>query len=508
MINLTPEQSAKQLATLLAASESAVLEFKRISAKHTRIIETVCAFANTHGGMIALGIGDAKDLPQGAPATDRLYGIEENPEGFDDLQRQLMQRFAPPLGAAVVQFIALPCTLRSGAAGRVVIVKVNKSEQVHSIVGNGTWTRMVASNRELIATEIAELSYQRGVTSIEAQTVPIALHLLDTPIWRIFLEVRRLRAGTMAEQLQRIGLASTDAALPNDIRPTRAAVLLFADEPGSLLAAHDGRADIRLMVYSGKAATPSATPNLRKTPLTIRGPLIEQIDAAVTAVLRELDEGLTLGSSGFKTRHAYPERVVKEAIVNAVIHRDYRLNRDIFIRIFDDRIEVESPGTFPGTITAGNIARTGSKARNPLIAQNLREFPNAPNIDAGEGVRMMFAEMAAAMLYPPQYSQNTDSAVEGVTLTLLNSERPTAWDEVSDWVDREGEITNAKLCDIAKLDTLKASRLLATWCEQGLLIAQPDRSKRKAAYSKPKMLNQTTEPVGDGVPQASLLSDA
>jgi Putative ATP-dependent DNA helicase recG C-terminal len=266
------------------------------------------------------------------------------------------------------------------------------------------------------------LSYQRGVTSIEAQTVPIALHLLDTPIWRTFLEVRRLRAGTIAEQLQRIGLASTDAALPNDIRPTRAAVLLFAD-------------------------------------------------------------------------------------VNAVIHRDYRLNRDIFISIFDDRIEVESPGTFPGTITAGNIARTGSKARNPLIAQNLREFPNAPNIDAGEGVRMMFAEMAAAMLYPPQYSQNTDSAVESVTLTLLNSERPTAWDEVSDWVDREGEITNAKLCDIAKLDTLKASRLLATWCEQGLLIAQPDRSKRKAAYSKPKMLNQTTEPVGDGVPQASLLSD-
>ncbi|MDO8251222.1 MAG: ATP-binding protein [Rhodoferax sp.] len=87
------------------------------------------------------------------------------------------------------------------------------------------------------------------------------------------------------------------------------------------------------------------------------------------------------------------------AIVNAVIHRDYRLNRDIFVRIFDDRVEVESPGTFPGNITAGNIARIGSKARNPLIVQNLREFPVAPNIDAGEGVKMMFAEMAAAKLY-------------------------------------------------------------------------------------------------------------
>jgi ATP-dependent DNA helicase RecG len=49
--------------------------------------------------------------------------------------------------------------------------------------------------------------------------------------------------------------------------------------------------------------------------------------------------------------------VVKEAIVNAIIHRDYRLNRDIFVRIFDDRIEVESPGVFPGNITPANIAR-------------------------------------------------------------------------------------------------------------------------------------------------------
>jgi len=149
----------------------------------------------------------------------------------------------------------------------------------------------------------------------------------------------------------------------------------------------------------------------------------------------------------------YPERVVKEAIVNAVIHRGYRLNRDIFVRVFDDRIEVESPGTFPSNITAGNIARAGSKARNPLIVQNLREFPEAPNIDAGEGVKMMFAEMAAAKLYPPQYRQNTDSAVESVTVTLRNLARLSMWNEVSDWIDRNGPINNSKLREISALDT-------------------------------------------------------
>jgi ATP-dependent DNA helicase RecG len=261
-------------------------------------------------------------------------------------------------------------------------------------------------------------------------------------------------------------------------------VLLFAEEPGGLLAAHDTRADIRVMVYDGKAAVPGATPNLRKTPKTVRGPLIEQIDATIRLVLDELAQGVTLSGSGFKARHVYPERVVKEAIVNAVIHRDYRLNRDIFIRIFDDRIEVESPGVFPGHITAANIARAGSKARNPLLAQSLREFPVAPNIDAGEGVKMMFAEMATARLYPPQYAQNLDAAIETVTVTLLNLERPSAWDEVSDWIDRNGSIRNLKLCEIAEVDTLKASKMLAAWVEQGVLKPLPGLGKRNMAYIK------------------------
>ena len=231
---------------------------------------------------------------------------------------------------------------------------------------------------------------------------------------------------------------------------------------------------------------PGATPNLRKSPKTIRGPLIEQIDAAVKAVLDELSHGLTLSSSGFRAKHMYPERVVKEAIVNAVIHRDYRLNRDIFIRVFDDRIEIESPGAFPGNITVANIGRAGSKARNALIALNLREFDHAPNIDAGEGVKMMFAEMAAAKLYPPQYAQNLENAVESVTVTLLNMERPTVWDEVSVWIDRRGSIANAELCKLAGVDTLKASKMLGAWRDQGLLMALPDRAKRNMAYAKPE----------------------
>jgi ATP-dependent DNA helicase RecG len=493
MIELPHAQAAHRITALLAARENRTLDFKRISAKHGRMIETICAFANTDGGLVVIGVGDAKDLKPGAKPESRLFGVEENPEAFDLFYRQVLQRFDPPL--ARLHWLRVPCTLQSGQPGHVVMLRVDKSEQVHSVVGDGTWTRMDASNRELTAAEIADLAYQRGVRSAASELVPVNPDLLDTPTWRTFVAARGLKTGTAAEQLQRIGLADTVGA---ELRPTRAAVLLFADEPGSLLAAHGSRADIRLMVYSGKSAAPGAVPNMRKTPLTIRGPLIVQIDDAVKAVLRELEEGLTLASSGFKTKHVYPERVVKEAIVNAVIHRDYRLNRDIFVRVFDDRIEVESPGTFPGNITAGNIARTGSKARNPLLVQNLREFPEAPNIDAGEGVKMMFAEMAAAKLYPPQYSQNLETAVESVTVTLLNLARPSVWDEVSDWIDREGFIQNGKLCEITGLDTLKASKLLTTWRDQGLLIQMPTRGKKNMAYTKPSQSQEPADLLSDG----------
>ena len=214
------------------------------------------------------------------------------------------------------------------------------------------------------------------------------------------------------------------------------------------------------------------------------------MDDTVNLVMDILADGVVHSGSGFKTLHAYPERVVKEAIVNAIIHRDYRLNRDIFIRIFDDRIEVESPGVFPGNITPSNIVRMGTRARNPLLSANLREFPFAPNIDAGEGVKMMFSEMAQAELYPPQYRQNTEMAVESVTVSLFNAKRPTAWDEVSDWLDRHGTITNSDVVRISKLDTLKASKLLTSWRDQGLLESVMGRGKRNMAYAKPNGTRQ------------------
>ena len=492
MIDFTPAQAAPRIAAMLAAHESHTLELKRMGENKVvrKLLETICAFANTEGGILALGVADEKQASGGT----RLYGVEENPEALDELIRKVRTQFHPPI--ETISFMRLPCTLRDGKAGHVVLVRTTKSDKVHSIVADGTWTRLGASNREMAAAEIAELSYRRGVRSAESELVPVDWGLLDTSTWAEFAAARGFnRARPIAEQMAQLGLAEK---LAGEWTPRRAAVLLFAEEPGGLLAAYGTRAEVRLVIYQGKAAEAGAKPNMRKPPRTLRGPLIRLIDDTVRTVLDELAQGVELASSGFKAQHLYPERVVKEAIVNAVIHRDYRLNREIIIRIFDDRLEVDSPGVFPGAITPFNIASAGSKARNPLIVKTLRDFSVPPNFDLNEGVPMMFAEMEHARRYPPQYRQVADANRESVTVTLLNMERPTVWNEVSDWIDRNGPIANSDICQIANVDTLKASKMLKAWEEQGVLIRLPERAKRNMAYTKPE---QPAE-------QASLLSEA
>jgi ATP-dependent DNA helicase RecG len=113
---------------------------------------------------------------------------------------------------------------------------------------------------------------------------------------------------------------------------------------------------------------------------------------------------------------------------------------------------------------------------------------------------MMFSLMKASNLYPPFYWELREQAQEAVAVTLFNEERPPVWEQVSDWIDRNGPIANADLCQIANADTLKASRMFRRWVEQGILVPVEGRAKRNMVYRKPVQTGMERE--------ASLLSDA
>lgn len=461
--------------SLLSRPESLTFDCKRLG-KLDKILEAVVAFANTQGGVIALGFED----PDKAQGRDPVYGIQSQLMNWDELRRKFSTRITEP-DQLPLTWNEVGCTLRDGTNGSIILIKIRASRRVHSIVEDGTFVRLDKSNKELTAIEINNLMYERGVVSAESQIENIDFELLDTAYWNMYASKRKLTR-TIDQAMYHVGLAKKDQS--GELRPLRAAVLLFAEDPSGLLG---GKTAIRLFHYRGTETSTDPNTNLVRPPISIGGPLIRQIADARDAIIRELAGGVQYGPLGFEIVQKYPVRVIAEAITNAVIHRDYRLPADIIVRIFADHIEIESPGLLVGPVSPSNINRVGSYSRNSVLVQHLREFPNPPNLDAGEGVPMMFGTMRDAGLYPPLFMTRPRIPREAVRVYLLNENRPSIWEQVSDYLDKHGEIGNAEIRQLMQSeDTLRASKMLKSWVGQGLLeVSNPESGRNVRRYRRP-----------------------
>ena len=163
---LSADDAARFCTWLLQNPESPTLETKRVSGKMVgKALETVCAFANSSGGWLVLGVEDAAK----ASGAARWIGIGENPEAVDELRRKLVSHLLPAVDGTREVQIAVTCA--DGRDGRLLALHVPASDKVHSILDDGTWLRGQASNREMTASEITDLSYQRGVRSAESEPV-------------------------------------------------------------------------------------------------------------------------------------------------------------------------------------------------------------------------------------------------------------------------------------------------------------------------------------------------
>nr|WP_254202648.1 MULTISPECIES: ATP-binding protein [unclassified Acinetobacter] len=116
----------------------------------------------------------------------------------------------------------------------------------------------------------------------------------------------------------------------------------------------------------------------------------------------------------------YPSEAIKEILVNAVIHRDYSLNDDIHVKIYDDRIEVTSPGKLPGYMTINNLYEERF-SRNPNLVRMLHNLPEPLNHDIGEGLDTVKNELRKAGLVEPFFEENENSFVVTLNHKKLSS---------------------------------------------------------------------------------------
>ena len=455
-------------------TETQTIEFKRLKgdAVVAKIIRTIVAFANTDGGSIIIGIDDPEKTTKSG--LDRVYGIEEDADKYDEIFREL-QRIIPPLIG-----VSVAAELKAGNGKTVVVIRVPKSTNLLCSINNDVFIRMKKSNKKLTPSEIIKMSYAKGFTRADSELIDVDFELLRTRYFDDWKNQRGISGKLIEDILFKTGLARKDT--DGVLKPTRAAVLLFAEYPTNLM---DTKCAIRIMQYTGTIANYREVPNLVGIPKTIEGPIIEVIQKAHEYVLTLLQNGIEM-HSGFITKYEMPERAVKEAITNAVIHRDYFIKRDIEIKLFEDRMEVESPGLLPYNITTSNIGYVRSEGyRNDSVVKHLREFPNPPNLDQNEGVRAMRNEMEFNGLYPPIYI-TYPTLDDSVKVVLLNEHRPGEWEIIRSYLEVNKYIANEKAREITKVEQRdKMSRMFNKWVKQGLLVVvRPKNGGVKATKYK------------------------
>ncbi len=446
---------------LAIQAENQTLEFKRVGGSNNdvgRIIDSIVALANTDGGIVILGVEDPQNVR--LKGLDRIFGIEESIENFDAIGREI-QRIIPPLGSIWPPEKIWVAQIKK----TIALVNIPKASECFRSINNHVYVRLEKSNKLLTPAEVIKLAYAKGFERADRETVAVDFKLLETKQYQDWKYQRKIGGKSISLVLEKTGLARKNEV--GLLLPTRAAVLLFAEYPSDLM---DTKAAIRVFQYPGTIETIGETPNYLGTPKTISGPVAQQIQEAHEYVLTLLRSGIRI-PSGFVTEYQIPERAVKEAITNAVIHRDYHLKRDIEIRIFEDRIEIASPGLFPYNITSANIGLVRADGwRNDLLVKHLREFPSPPNLDQNEGVRAMRNEMKARNLYPPIFF-TYPRLQDGVRVVLLNEKIVSEWKKVNSYLEKNKYINNETARAVTNvIQRDRMTKLLKNWVRQGLLV--------------------------------------
>jgi len=473
---VTREEEIQSILSIPA--ESRTLEFKRLGVSRNegvdKSLESVVAMANTDGGVIILGVDDPQKTAR--KGLERVFGIEENLELYDELGRTT-RKIIPP-----VPGVWPPTLIPVDKDRRIALLSVPKvGDGFRSIEGH-VYVRLEKGNKGLTPQELIHFAYVKGFERADRELVVVDFSLLKTSFYEAWRRKRGIAEDSIDSVLEKTGLARKSE--DGQLLPTRAAVLLFAEFPDDLM---DAKCAVRIFQYAGSLETIKETLNLIGTPKNIIGPVIKQIADTHDYVLTLLRTGIQI-PSGFVTTYQIPERAIKEAITNAVIHRDYHTRRDIEIRVFEDRIEIESPGLLPLNITPANIGVERAYGyRNDLLVKHLREFPDPPNLDQNEGVRAMRQTMKAANLYPPIF-WTYPHLQDAVRVVLFNEIATTEWDKICDYLRRNKYIANAEARKVLQYhDPTKVSKLFHRWVKQGLLtrIVPRTGAKRNVRYRLP-----------------------
>jgi ATP-dependent DNA helicase RecG len=359
---------------IMAHGESETLEFKeRFS---TEVIEVAVAFANTKGGRVVIGVSDA-----GKPIA-QTFGKEA--------LRDYVNRIATATEPTVIP----EAEKHSTPEGEIIVLSVNEFPLKPIATRGRCYRRAGSTTRQMSPAEIAEMHLHSTGQSMDAIIVAGKIREdLDLEAVQNYMRqapVKGRRAFPEQEDpwqvLKKLELVKSEAEI------TRAAVLLFGKNPQSPLTqavVHAGRFREKVHIMDNRI---------------IDGSIIDQVDETMEFIKKNLHVRFEItGAPARKEIWDYPLVALREAVTNAICHRDYGDVADIQIKIFEDTLQIWSPGFLPYNMTVEDLLdpEHTSKPRNKLIAQIFYDLGLIERY--GSGIRRILDDCGEANLPEPLF---------------------------------------------------------------------------------------------------------
>ncbi|MGH7493747.1 MAG: ATP-binding protein [bacterium] len=364
-----------KLEELLQAPESAQLaSVERWDASG---LEAACAFANATGGTLL--------VPLPAAANDDSPGAQE----------ALVQPWLQQIRLALQPAVHPEWKIQSAEGRDYLVLHIAEAIIKPVALSGRSYQRLGNSNNLLSSAEIARLHFQSVGKSWDALPHEAAtLADVDAALVQGFLRgTREKRAKPAHEQASPAEILEKQGLL-HHTQLTNAALLLFAKHPQHFIP------------YARIKAGRFKSETLIIDDQEITGPLFEQIDAAFAFIKKHLTVRLVItGQPQREEVWDYPLEAVREALINAICHRDYAIPAEIQIRIYDDQLIIWNPGSLPPDLQLDDLKRRHrSVLRNKLIGTM---FYEAGLVEKwGSGTNRMIEECKKIGLPEPEWREH------------------------------------------------------------------------------------------------------
>lgn len=385
---------------LVKEPENKLFDRKSAQVKVAEVAPLICAFANAEGGTVVIGISDKTRKVEGINAfgTDKINAFVAAPKDLCKPMPQWKEEFLDVVNA-------------SGKPDRLLLLHIEASPgQVIRTSNDSVYLRIADRTKELKGDDLRNLEYGKSVRHYEDEcNLDATIEDLDEMLLREYQNRLQATHIPIEQVLKARGFVKRQGGKEY---LTNAAVLLFAKN----IVPFYPNCRIRFLRFDGTVAKQGTEINITKD-YNIELPLLRIIDRAKEFVGSQLREFMALDekSGKFQSVPEYPEFAWLEGIVNAVTHREYAMEGSyIKVSMYDDRLEIESPGKLPNIVTVDNIKET-RYSRNPRISRVLTEFGWVRELN--EGVKRIYADMENFFLDDPVYSEPG----QAVRLTLKNN---------------------------------------------------------------------------------------